>query len=109
MTHDELRSRAALVAALPDDDPDRAGFLEHARSCAECTAALRQGQRLQQMLGEVRLPAPSPEALRRAREPVLAEMRPAARGWWLRAAAAVPPIVFPVVPAPKVTPHGLMA
>jgi hypothetical protein len=97
MTHDELRSRAALVAALPDDDPDRVEFLEHARTCAECTAALREGEKLQNLLAGARLPEPSSEALRRAREPVLAEMRPAARGWWLRGAAAMAAFVVPLL------------
>ncbi|MCA1827400.1 MAG: hypothetical protein ABR567_16720 [Myxococcales bacterium] len=97
MTHEELRSRAALVAALPDDDPDRAELLEHARGCAECTAALREGEKLQKLLGEVRLPAPSPAALQRARDAVLAEMEPAAKGWWLRAAAAVAAFLVPLL------------
>jgi len=96
-SHDELRTMAALVAALPEGDPDRAEFLEHARGCAECTQALHEGEKLQRLLGEVRLPAPSEQALQRARGPVLAGLRPAAQGWWLRGAAAIAAFVVPLL------------
>ena len=84
-SHDELRARAALVAALPEDDPDRREFLLHAAGCAECEKALREGEKLQKLLGQVTLPAPSQQALAAAREAVLAELRPK---WHLKAAAA---------------------
>ena len=94
MTHDELRERAALVAALPEGDPDRAEFLAHAKGCAECAQALREGEKLQAMLGRVSLPPPTPEALSRAREAVLAEMKPS---WLLQAAAAIPGFFVPLL------------
>lgn len=109
MTHEELRSRAALVAALPDDDPDRIEFLAHALTCADCLAAMREGEKLQKLLGEVHLPAPSEAALQRARDAVLAGMRPAAKGWWLMAAAAVAAFVVPLLFSRHRDPEGWTA
>ncbi len=94
MTHEELRERAALAAALPEDDPDRVEFLAHAKGCAECDQRFREGEKLQRMLAQVSLPPPSPEALQRTREAVLAASRPS---WLLNAAAAIPGFFVPLL------------
>lgn len=95
---DELRQTAAGVASLPAGDPDREQYLAHARTCPECMAALRQGEKLMVRLGEVRLPAPTAAALQRAAAPILAELRPARRvpQWLLQAAAVVPGFLAPI-------------
>ena len=80
---------------LPEGDPDRTAFLEHARGCAECMEAFRQGEKLQGALARVQLPPPSQQALQRAREAVLAELRP--RTWPLRVAACVLAFAVPVL------------
>jgi hypothetical protein len=46
----------------------------HARTCAECTAALAEGGKLNALLARAALPSPSVAALQRASAPVLAEM-----------------------------------
>lgn|GEM_PF-3456046 len=72
---DTLRLRAALLAALPPHDPDRREFDEHARACADCTRALREGQQLVQLLGMATLQQPEAQALRRAASPILLRLR----------------------------------
>lgn len=104
MNHEELRARAALVAALADDDPDRREFLDHANGCEECAKALREGEKLQRLLGAVTLPAPSPEALQRTREAVLTKMR---RRWWLPAVAAGMAFFVPLALARRLDVTGL--
>jgi hypothetical protein len=94
---DAFRETAAAMALLPEGDPERAAFLEHARSCAECMQAFRQGEKLALLLQQAPLPAPSPEALQRARQAVLGEMRPARPLGLLPAAAAVLAFVVPLL------------
>lgn len=93
---DAFRETAAAMAQLPEGDPERAAFLEHARSCAECMQAFREGEKLALFLAQSPLPPPSKQALQRAREAVLAQMRPARAGW-LPAAAAVLAFVAPLL------------
>jgi hypothetical protein len=73
---DELRPNAAGIAALPEGDPEREAYLQHARGCPGCLEALREGEKLFAALGASRLPPPSARALRRASAPILAELRP---------------------------------
>ncbi|MGZ6142514.1 MAG: hypothetical protein ACXWLM_04205 [Myxococcales bacterium] len=106
---DELRPKAAGIASLPEGDPEREEFLRHARGCEGCMRALREGERLMRMLAEVPMPAPSPEALQRAREAVLAEMRPARPEWALKAAAAIAGFFVPLFVARHLDATGLAA
>jgi hypothetical protein len=64
---DHIADRAAFVAALPKDDPERTDAEEHARSCTACEHALAEGAQLVALLEEaLPLPPPTPEALARA-------------------------------------------
>ncbi|HZX95906.1 MAG TPA: hypothetical protein VFE90_15395 [Myxococcales bacterium] len=92
---DELRAKAAGVASLPEGDPERQAFLEHARTCPGCLEALREGETLMAALGRASLPAPSAAALRRASEPVLRELRPVR--WRLKALAAIAAAAVPIL------------
>lgn len=66
---------AALVAALPADDPEVRAAVAHARECAACAAALEQGQLLVALLDAAPAPPPpSKEALARAAAAVAAEI-----------------------------------
>jgi hypothetical protein len=93
---EELRPKAAGIASLPEGDPERQEYLAHARGCAGCMQALREGERLMAALGRATLPAPSPQALRRASAPVLRELRPSP-SWGLRAAAALLAAAVPIL------------
>jgi hypothetical protein len=81
---DHVRSRALALAALPPGDPDREAAAAHARSCAGCAQALREGNRLLRLIdAELQPPPPSEVALQRARDAVLARMEREGpgRGW----------------------------
>jgi hypothetical protein len=68
---DHIADRAAFVAALTKDDPERASAEEHARSCTACQAARDEGMRLVTMLEEaLPLPPPTAEALARAAQAI---------------------------------------
>jgi len=92
---DELRPKAAGIAALPEGDPEREEFLAHARGCPGCTQALREGERLFAALTKAELPQPSSRALRRASAPILAELTPSR--WLLRGSAAVLAFAIPLL------------
>lgn len=92
---DELRPKAAGMASLPEGDPEREAFLAHARTCAGCLEAFREGERLMAAIERSTLPAPSAQALRRASAPVLRELRPAR--WGLATAAAIAAFAVPVL------------
>jgi hypothetical protein len=92
---DELRPNAAGIAALPAGDPEREAYLAHARACAGCMEALRQGEKLVTVLGSARLPPPSSRALQRASAPILAELAPSR--WRLRAAAVLAGFAVPML------------
>jgi len=94
------------MAALPEGDPDRAAFLTHARGCAECMQAFREGEKLQALLARAELPAPSASSLERARRAVLSRM---AAPWWLRPAAAAAAFVVPVLFARHLDAEGWAA
>lgn len=71
---EDLRSQAAGLAALPEDDPERAAAFLHARDCPECARALEEGVRLLAVLSAAPAPPPPrPEVLERVRAAVLAE------------------------------------
>jgi hypothetical protein len=64
---DHIADQAAFLAALPENDPERADAEEHARGCIACKKALDEGARLVALLEEaLPLPPPTPEALARA-------------------------------------------
>ena len=79
---EELRRDAAGLATLPPGDPEREAAYAHARGCAGCAAALREGERLVALLEALPPePAPSAAVLRRASAPVLEQsLDPAAGG-----------------------------
>ncbi len=43
---EHFAERAASIAALPEDDPERSGAVAHAAECTNCARALREGERL---------------------------------------------------------------
>jgi hypothetical protein len=92
---DELRAKAAGVASLPQGDPEREAFLEHARGCPGCMEALREGEKLLAALERSALPPPSARALRRASSPILAELRPAR--WPVRVSTALAAFAIPLL------------
>ena len=92
---DELRPKAAGIAALPEGDPEREAFLAHARGCPGCTEALREGEKLVAALSRAELPRPSARALRRASAPILAELTPSR--WLLRGSAALLAFAIPLL------------
>ena len=47
---EHFADRAAFIASLPDDDPERAAALEHAKECAPCHEALSEGERLMRLI-----------------------------------------------------------
>jgi hypothetical protein len=74
----------------------------HLRECAECTAAVREGQSLHELLGRDRLEPPSAEALSKASSPILADLRrPKARpaAWLWQAGAALVAFAIPLLMA----------
>jgi hypothetical protein len=104
---DELRAKVLQIASLPEGDPERAQYLDHARDCPGCTQALRQSEKLMRLIEASELPAPSAAALQRASEPILAELRGAAPGrsrarianlpsWLVQAAAVIPGFLIPI-------------
>jgi hypothetical protein len=94
-TCEELRAKAAGVASLPEDDPERQEYLLHARTCPGCKAALEEGEKLQAALARSQLPPPSRRALERASGPILAELRPTR--WPLRTAAGLAAFAVPLL------------
>jgi hypothetical protein len=91
-------------ALLGDVDP------AHVAGCAECAAAVRDGDRLHDLLGQVALPKPSPAALQRASAPILAELkRPRPYAWAMQAAAAALGFVAPILFAHHRDPQGWTA
>ena len=92
---DEMRPKAAGIAALPEGDPERESFLAHARGCPGCMQALREGEKLLEALARAELPTPSSRALRRASAPILADLTPSR--WGLRALAALVAFAIPLL------------
>jgi hypothetical protein len=66
--------QAAGIAALPPDDPERVRAFSAAQHNPELQQALEDGERLMQLLGQLSVPAPTPQALQRAAQAVLDEM-----------------------------------
>ncbi len=104
---EELRANAAGIASLPEGDPEREAYLSHARGCAGCMEALREGEKLLAALSRSELPPPSRNALRRASAPVLLRLR--IFRWPLRASAALAAFVVPVLFARHRDPEGWAA
>jgi hypothetical protein len=85
---ERLRADAPGLAALPPDDPERSSAWAHALRCPGCARALREGERLQGVLGEWH-PAPlSGAALHRAARAVELELQREGRRRSLWSAAA---------------------
>jgi hypothetical protein len=90
-------------ALLGEADP------AHVRTCADCTAAVAEGEKLNALLGLATLPGPSAAALQRAAAPVLAEMHAQAQArafaprrgpraaWVARGLAAVAAFAAPLL------------
>ncbi len=77
MSAEHVEDRAAGLAALPPDDPERVAAYGHAAECEPCREALAEAEELMALLDEAPPPpGPSPEVLRRAMDAVLAEMGP---------------------------------
>lgn len=115
---DELRPDAAGIASLPQGDPEREAYLVHARGCAGCMQAFRQGEKLMRMIEASPLPAPSREALRRTSEAIAAQLADAAgpqrapvrlRWIWPAAAATVAAFCVPILLARQLELEGLAA
>jgi hypothetical protein len=80
-------------AALSGAEVDPA----HLRTCADCAAAMREGEKLHRLLGRAQLPGPSPEALRRAAAPILADLRKPRPAWLPQALGAMAGFVAPLL------------
>jgi hypothetical protein len=83
---EHLRADAAGLAALPPGDPERVAARAHASGCAGCARALREAERLQELVAACELPPLPAGALERATEAIVAELRREAR---LRATASI--------------------
>jgi hypothetical protein len=100
---DERRPKAAGIAALSEGDPEREEFLRHARGCAGCMQALREGEKLLRLIESQPLPPPSQATLQRAAAPILAELRASAPGpafprkWLLQGVATIPGFLLPLL------------
>ena len=98
MTCEQVRSSAAGLASLDNDDPDRLDAYGHARSCHSCARALAEGERLLGLIDALPAPAaPSAAVLRRVAEEIHAEIE-AER----RAAAARPEPLAAALPGATV-------
>ena len=72
---DRLRADAAGIAALAEGDLERRTALAHAATCEGCARALREAERLQDMLGEWKPEPLSGAALARASAAIEEELR----------------------------------
>jgi hypothetical protein len=71
----EIQAQAAGLASLPTEDPERRAAQAHARSCADCSAALAEGAALLSLIDEaLPLEAPRTETLARARQEILGDL-----------------------------------
>jgi hypothetical protein len=109
MTCAERRAQAAGIAALPEGDPEREAYLAHARECPGCLEELRKSEKLVRLLESARLPAPSPEALRRASAHVLAGLARPRMAWAARGGAAVAAFALLLLAARHRDPEGWAA
>jgi len=75
MTCEQVRRDAAGLASLAPGDPERDAAFAHARGCAACAAALREGERLVALIDALPPdPALSGAGWRRAAAPVLEDL-----------------------------------
>jgi hypothetical protein len=84
----DLRANAMALAALPGGDPEREPAFAHARTCADCAAALAEAGRLLTLVSETAPPAPAGEALARTSASLAADFRAQKRSAALLAGAA---------------------
>jgi hypothetical protein len=85
----QLQERAAGIAALAGDDPERQAAFEHARACPSCAAALAEGEAMLVALARgIVLEPPPAVVLARAAAGVRHELR-LTRARLLRGRAAV--------------------
>jgi hypothetical protein len=84
-----IAADALALAAVPEGTPERVSAEEHALGCADCTRALTEGRRMMAMVDGALagVPAPSPAALARASNTIVAELDGAAKVGVARAAA----------------------
>jgi hypothetical protein len=66
MTCSEVQPQAAGLALLEASDPLRLAAFDHARACASCLRALRDGERLGSLLDALPAPAPPSPAVLQA-------------------------------------------
>ena len=108
---DQIRARSMALASLPPGDRDRTAAEEHARSCAGCTRALREGGQLLALIEAELRPAPSDEALRRVERAILhkldREAHPAKAGTRLLGAAGAALAFAALVAIDRHLPHDL--
>jgi hypothetical protein len=70
-----IDERAAGIAALPESDAERVAAYQHAQTCARCSAALAEGERLIALLRDMPpLPGPSVAVLQRALQRITEQM-----------------------------------
>lgn len=82
---DQIKARSMALASLPRGDGERTAAEEHARSCADCTRALREGGQLLALVGAGLRPAPSAETLRSVEQVILRQLEREAHAAPLRA------------------------
>ena len=86
---ERLRAAAPGLAALRPDAPERVAAWAHASGCPGCAGALREGERLQALVGAWEPPPLSTGALERASSAILVELRREARRRVIASIAAV--------------------
>lgn len=59
---EHFADRAAFIASLPDDDPERVVALEHVKQCAACRQALSEGEHLMRLVDASRETPELPDA-----------------------------------------------
>jgi hypothetical protein len=91
---DQIQERAAGIAALAPDDPERQAAFEHARTCPGCAAALADGEAMLVALDRAVVAQPPPAVvLVQAADGVRRELR-LSRARLLRGSAAVVAAIF---------------
>jgi hypothetical protein len=91
---ERIRAQAAGLAALPPGDPERSSARAHARGCPGCARALREAERLQELLGS-QPPEPVPAAvLERASRAIVADLRREGRRRAIASAGAAAAILL---------------
>jgi hypothetical protein len=104
---DRIRAEAPGLASLRSDDPERMSAMSHARGCAACARALREGERLQSLLVAAEVEPLPVAALERASQAIGAQLRREARRRVVASLAAVSVAVLVFIAFGRARSHSL--